>query len=194
MEDEGAGGHARAFFLARTMRNPEAETPEERLARKREHGRRYRERRRQQGIKRPETPEQREKRLAYLREYNKQYVTSMTPEQHEAFLSAKRETQRKLYERMTPEQREKHNQRNREWRAKRVMTPEQRERKNQRDRESRKGRVMTPEQRAEHNRRNREWRARKKQREGGGNENSPAGAKGAEQHRAAWLELGDMSC
>ena len=75
---------------------------------------------------------------------------------------------------MTPEQREKHNQKNREWRAKQKregvdLTPEQRERKQQRDRESRKGRVMTPEQRAEHNRRNREWRARKKQRmaEGG---------------------------
>ena len=100
---------------------------------------------------------------------------------------------------MTPEQREKHNQKNREWRAKQKregvdLTPEQRERKRQRDRESRKGRVKTPEQRAEHNRRNREWRARKKQREAEGNESSPVGAKGAGQVRAAGLEIGDMSC
>ena len=53
-----------------------------------------------------ETPEQREERLAYLREYDKQYAAKMTPEQREARLAAKREAERRRFARMTPEQRE----------------------------------------------------------------------------------------
>ena len=55
-----------------------------------------------------ETPEQREERLAYLREYDKQYAAKMTPEQREARLAAKREAERRRFARMTPEQRELH--------------------------------------------------------------------------------------
>ncbi len=93
------------------------------------------------------SPEQRERKNKYQREYFKEYWIRMSPEQRKKYRERGRKYQRKYWKQMSPEGREKYNKSRREyWKQ---MSPEQREKRNKRAREYRKR--WSPEQRKRYN-------------------------------------------
>jgi hypothetical protein len=93
------------------------------------------------------SPEQRERKNKYQREYFKEYWIRMSPEQRKKYRERGYKYQRKYWKQMSPEGREKYNKSRREyWKQ---MSPEQREKRNKRAREYRKR--WSPEQRKRYN-------------------------------------------